>query len=115
MLITLTQTLPKETTVNLKLYLHDRALADAPAGLAADTNIIIPAMTASTQVALEVDPTATQIGKTADKMVQPSYYLTCQSEQWQTQDASNGVGAPYFDVHVPGQLAIKLGRKGQVA
>ena len=47
--------------------------------------------------------------------MQPSSYFACQSEHLQTRDASDGVGAPHFDVHVPGQVAIKPGPKVQVA
>ncbi|CAJ1399711.1 unnamed protein product [Effrenium voratum] len=54
------------------LYVHDKMLADAPAGLAAEKALSMKDET----LVLEADPNAEQVGKKAADMIQPAYYLS---------------------------------------
>mmetsp|Transcript_73956 Transcript_73956/g.163328 ORF Transcript_73956/g.163328 Transcript_73956/m.163328 type:complete len:110 (-) Transcript_73956:110-439(-) len=56
----------------LVMYLHDKALADAPASVAAEHQLSMSPET----VCLEANPDAEQIGKKAAEMVMPSYYIS---------------------------------------
>eukprot|EP00667_Euglena_gracilis_P030508 EG_transcript_42257 len=111
--IHLAQPLPAAARCVLRLFLHDKRLAGAQAGLAAEAALTLPAATTGPiEVELEIDAAANQVGKVASEMVQPAYYLVVESDAVTTTEVPGySDGAPYFSVDVTQVLEVKLRAK----
>eukprot|EP00906_Rhabdomonas_costata_P032364 RCo045598 len=109
-IISLVAALSSETSVTLKLYVHDKALAGAAAGLAGETVVTIaPGSMGPINALVSVDPDAQQAGRTASQMVYPAHYLSVLSDQvMTTQVPEYGDGAPYFNLDITQPLNVKL-------
>eukprot|EP01063_Lacrimia_lanifica_P013676 TRINITY_DN2029_c0_g1_i3.p1 TRINITY_DN2029_c0_g1~~TRINITY_DN2029_c0_g1_i3.p1 ORF type:complete len:111 (+),score=28.85 TRINITY_DN2029_c0_g1_i3:59-391(+) len=87
---------------HVKLYLADKLLADVGAALVAEAVVPVPG-----EVALPVDASVKQHGKTASEMRMPSYYVSMDCQASTVTYASG----PVFNVSPGGSAQLVVKRK----